>query len=112
MTISNPPRSALTSEEVRSVSPALEKFTLDAIVGDLWKRPDMSPRDRSLVTLSVLIARNQTSGMLHYFNVALDSSLKPGETSEIITHLAFYAGWPNAFSAVPIVKAVLDRRPK
>jgi 4-carboxymuconolactone decarboxylase len=110
MAASNPPRSALTSEEVRSVSPALERYTLDVIVGNLWKRPDLSPRDRSIVTLSALIARNQTIGMLHYFNLALDSRLKPGEISEIITHLAFYAGWSNAFSAVAIVKDIFAQR--
>ena len=110
MTQKNSPRSALTFEEVRSVSPTLEKYTLDVVIANLWKRPDLSPRDRSIVTLSVLIARNQTIGMLHYFNVALDSGLKAGEISEIITHLAFYAGWSNAFSAVAIVKDIFAQR--
>jgi len=110
MTRHNSLRSALTFEEVRSVSPALEKYTLDVVAGNLWKRPDLSPRDRSIVTLSVLIARNQTIGMLHYFNVALDSGLKAGEISEIINHLAFYAGWCNAFSAVAIVKDIFAQR--
>lgn len=110
MAPSNAPRSALTFEEVRTVSPALERYTLDAVVGNLWKRPDLSPRDRSIVTLSVLVARNQTIGMLHYFNLALDSGLQPGEISEIITHLAFYAGWSNAFSAVAILKDVFAQR--
>ncbi|MGH7939653.1 MAG: carboxymuconolactone decarboxylase family protein [Limisphaerales bacterium] len=110
MATSNPPRSALTFEEVRGVSPALERYTLDAVIGNLWKRPDLSPRDRSFVTLSTLIARNQTIGMLHYFNLALDSGLKPGEISEIIAHLAFYAGWSNAFSAVAIVKDIFAQR--
>lgn len=107
MTRKTLPRSALTFEEVRSVSPALEKYTLDVVAGNLWKRPDLSPRDRSIVTVSVLIARNQTIGMLHYFNLALDSGLKAGEISEIITHLAFYAGWSNAFSPSRSQKAFL-----
>ena len=110
MTRKTLPRSALTFEEVRSVSPALEKYTLDVVAGNLWKRPDLSPRDRSIVTVSVLIARNQTIGMLHYFNLALDSGLKAGEISEIITHLAFYAGWSNAFSAVAIAKGIFAER--
>lgn len=97
-------------QEVRGVSPALEKYTLDLIAGNLWKRPDLSPRDRSIVTLSVLIARNQTIEMPHYFNLALDSGLKPAELSEIITHLAFYAGWSNALSAVAILKGIFARR--
>src|SRR5438477_11434003 len=99
MPISNPLQSALTLEEVRTVSPALEKYTLSSIP-ELWKRPDLSPRDRSIVTVSALVARNQTIGMLHYFNTALDSGLQPRELSEILTHLAFYAGWSNAFAAV------------
>ena len=110
MSDSKPPQSALTFEQVRSVSPALEKYTLDAIIGDLWKRSGLSPRDRSIVTLSALIARNQTIGMLHYFNVALDSGVRPAEVSELITHLAFYAGWPNAFSAVAIANDIFAQR--
>jgi alkylhydroperoxidase/carboxymuconolactone decarboxylase family protein YurZ len=55
---------------------------------------------------SALIARNQTIGMLHYFNIALDNNVKPGELSEIITHLAFYSGWSNAFSAVAVVSKI------
>lgn len=102
--------SALTMEDVRAVSPALEKYTVDAIMNGLWKRPDLSPRDRSIITVSALIARAQTIGMAHYFNLALDSGVKPGEISEIVTHLAFYAGWSNAFSAIPILKDVFAER--
>ncbi len=108
MSISNNPRAALTLEEVRMVSPALAKYSQSSIDDDLWMRPDLSRRDRSIVTVAALIARNQTIGMLHYFNVALDNGVKPGEISEIITHLAFYSGWSNAFSAVAIVKDILD----
>jgi 4-carboxymuconolactone decarboxylase len=60
---SNIPRSAMTPEDVRKVSPALEHFTRHSIEEDLWKRPDLSPRDRSIVTASALIARNQAIGM-------------------------------------------------
>ena len=105
-----PPRSALSPEDVRKVSPALENYTRSVIGEGLWKRPELSPRDRSIVTVSALIARNQTIGMLHYFNIALDNKVKPGELSEIITHLAFYSGWPNAFSAVLIAKDVFEQR--
>jgi 4-carboxymuconolactone decarboxylase len=101
-----PPRAALTLEEVRIVSPALEKYPQSAIDNDLWRRPELSPRDRSIVTIAALIARNQTIGMLHYFNLALDKAVKPSEISEIITQLAFYCGWPNVFSAVAIVKDI------
>jgi 4-carboxymuconolactone decarboxylase len=105
MTNPNPPSSAVTREEIRMASPALERYTQSAI-GDLWKRRQLSPRDRSVVTIAALIARNQTIGMLHYFNIALDNEVKPSEISEIITHLAFYSGWPNALSAVAIAKDI------
>jgi 4-carboxymuconolactone decarboxylase len=100
----------LTPEDVRAVSPALEHYTRSSIEEGLWKRPDLSARDRSIVTASALIARNQTIGMLHYFNIALDCNVTPGELSEIITHLAFYSGWSNAFAAVAIAKDIFTQR--
>jgi 4-carboxymuconolactone decarboxylase len=106
---SNPPESALM-DALRQVSPALERYTRTSIEGDLWKRPGLSPRDRSIVTTSALIARNQTNSMFHYFNIALDNHVKPAELSEIITHLAFYSGWSNAFSAVAIAKDIFGQR--
>src|SRR4051812_30768280 len=107
---SNPPRSAATPEDVRMVSPALARCTQDAIENDLWNRPALSPRDRSIVTVAALIARIQTVGMLHYFNRALDNGLTPGELSEVIAHLAFYSGWSNAFSAAAIAKDIFVQR--
>jgi len=101
---------ALTREDVRKVSSALDRYTQDRVMGDLWKRPDLSRRDRSIVTLAALIARSQTGEMPYYLSVALDNGVKPGEISEIITHLAFYSGWPNAMSAVAVTKNVFRRR--
>jgi len=98
--------------DVRRLAPALEKYSQGALFGDVWKRPGLSPRDRSVVTLAALIARNQTIEMGYYLNVALDNGVKPREISEIITHLAFYAGWPNAFSALPVAKDVFEKRPR
>ncbi|MFL9946318.1 carboxymuconolactone decarboxylase family protein [Paraburkholderia agricolaris] len=99
-----------TLEDMRTVSPALVHYTNGTLLGDLWKRPQLSARDRSIVTLSVLIARNQTTEMPYYLNLALDSGVTPGELSEIITHLAFYSGWGNAASAVAVTKSVFDKR--
>ncbi|HEX2240875.1 MAG TPA: carboxymuconolactone decarboxylase family protein, partial [Actinomycetota bacterium] len=90
--------------DVRMVAPALEKYTQERLLGDVWKRPGLALRDRSIVTLAALIARNQTIEMPRYLNLALDSGVKPGEVSEIITHLAFYSGWANAIAAVAIAK--------
>jgi 4-carboxymuconolactone decarboxylase len=92
------------------VAPALDKYTEERLHGEVWKRPDLSPRDRSIVTLAALIARNQAIEMPSYFNLALDSGVKPREISEIITHLAFYAGWANAMSAVAVAKDVFAER--
>ncbi|HEY5894478.1 MAG TPA: carboxymuconolactone decarboxylase family protein [Chthoniobacterales bacterium] len=95
---------------LQRVSPALARYTQASLLDDLWQRPDLSPRDRCIVTVAVLIARNQTLAMPHYFNLALDHDVKPGEISEIITHLAFYSGWPNAMSAVAVVKDIFAER--
>jgi 4-carboxymuconolactone decarboxylase len=110
MTKSNLTQSALTPEDIRAVSPTLASYIQKSISEDLWKRPGLSARDRSIVTVAALIARIQTIRMLHYFNIALDSGVTPGELSEIITHLAFYSGWSNALSAVPILKEVFAQR--
>jgi len=96
--------------DIRTVAPALEKYTQERLLGDVWKRPGLSPRDRSIVTLAALIARQQTIEMPYYFNVALDNGVKPREVSEIITHLAFYSGWANAVSAVAAAKEVFAQR--
>src|SRR6266705_5308796 len=101
---------SLTPKEVRLVSPALEKYSEDTLLRDVWKRPNLSPRDRSIVTVAALIARNQAIEMPTHFTFALDSGVKPSEISEIITHLAFYSGWPNAMSAVVIAKDVFRKR--
>ena len=91
-------------DDVRAVAPALEKYRQDTLFGDLWKRPGLNLRDRSIVTLAALITRNQTAEMAHYLNFALDNGVKPSEVSEIVTHLAFYAGWGNAMAAAAVVK--------
>jgi 4-carboxymuconolactone decarboxylase len=106
----NPTGPAITLEEVGMVAPELEKLTRDLLVNGLWKRSELSARDRSLITLSAFIARNQTVGMVHYLNLALDSGVTPAEISEMITHLAFYSGWPNAFAVIAIVRQVYTQR--
>jgi 4-carboxymuconolactone decarboxylase len=92
------------------VAPALEKYRQETVLDDLWKRPGLSVRDRSIVTLAGLIARNQMIELPFYLNLALDSGVQPGEISEIITHLAFYAGWANAASAAAVAKDIFAER--
>ena len=100
----------LTPDDIRRVAPALEKYNEATLRGDVWKRPGLTPRDRSIVTLAALIARNQTIEMAYYLNLALDNGVKAREISEIITHLAFYSGWENAMSAVAAAKDVFAQR--
>jgi 4-carboxymuconolactone decarboxylase len=100
----------LKSEDVSAVAPALEKYARDVVLGDLWKRPGLSPRDRGIVTLAALIARNQIVELPYYLGLALDNGVTPAEISEIITHLAFYAGWANAMSAIPAAREVFGKR--
>lgn len=102
--------SSLSVADIESVSPALARFGREAITDDLWKRDALSIRDRSIVTLAILIARNQPAELQHYAGVALDSGVTPAEVSEIITHLAFYSGWPNAMSAIAVTKNVFQAR--
>ena len=97
-------------EDIRAVAPALEKYAQGVVQGDLWKRPGLSPRDRSIVTISALIARDQRVELPYYLDLALHHGVKPAELSEIITHLAFYTGWANAMGAVPIAREVFKAR--
>ena len=103
-------RHASTLEDMQAVSPGLARYTTDTVHGGLWARPQLSPRDRSVVTLAVLIARNQSVDLPYQLNLALDNGVTPGEVSEIITHLAFYCGWGNATAAVTAAKQVFAQR--
>lgn len=97
-------------EDIRAVAPALEAYAQKFVVGDLWTRPGLSRRDRSIVTVAALIARGQTVELPHYLALALDNGVKPSEISEIITHLAFYTGWANALDAIPAAREVFRSR--
>jgi len=97
-------------KEIQMVAPALNKFTQDRLLGEVWKRLGLSARDRSIVTVAALIGRNQTVALADHLKLALDNGVKPAEISEIITHLAFYSGWANAMSAAAIAKDVFAER--
>ena len=93
-----------------AISPGLVKFTAQPLFLDLWQRPGLKPRDRSLVTVSALIAAGQSAQIGYHLNRAMDNGLTAHEAGEIVAHAAFYAGWPNAFSAVAVVGEVLRAR--
>jgi 4-carboxymuconolactone decarboxylase len=87
------------------------KYTTDLLFRELWLRPGLAPRDRSLVTVSALIATGQSAQISYHLNRAMDNGLTRAEASEILTQLAFYAGWPSVFTSLPAVKDVLEKRP-
>ncbi|MBL0576871.1 carboxymuconolactone decarboxylase family protein [Aeromonas caviae] len=102
--------SILSEDDIQSVSPALARFGRETISEDLWQRNALSARDRGMITVAMLIARNHPGQLKHYIEVALDCGVTPTEVSEIITHLAFYAGWPNAMSAISVTKIIFETR--
>src|SRR6266513_2918648 len=110
LTASSMVQADMRPEDLSMVAPALETYTQDRLLGQLWKRPGLSARNRSIVTLAVLITRNQAVDMPYYVALALENGVKPREISEIITHLAFYAGWENAMSAAASTKDVFSGR--
>ena len=110
MTTPNSSDTAPLFAMLSAVSPVLVPYTQDRIVDELWHRPGLSMRDRAIVTLSTLVSRNATLAYPHYFNKALDCGVDPSEISELLTHLAFYAGWPSAFGAAAVVKDIFATR--
>ncbi len=110
LTLLAAPAATAQSASADAAAPALQNYTNRQLLGDVWKRPGLSPRDRSVVTLAALIARGQPGELPFYLGLALDNGVKPAEISEIITHLAFYAGWPNASSALPAAKDAFAKR--
>jgi 4-carboxymuconolactone decarboxylase len=90
-------------------APKLVQLTDDVLFGDVWERPELSKRDRSLATVAALIALNRTEQLRFHLGRALENGLKKEELIEVVTHLAFYSGWPNAMSAIMIAKEVFSK---
>ena len=90
-------------------APKLVDLTDRVLFGDVWERPELSKRDRSLVTVAALIALNRPEQLRFHLAKALENGLKKEELIEVITHLAFYSGWPNAMSAIMIAKEVFSK---
>jgi 4-carboxymuconolactone decarboxylase len=91
---------------VGDVAPKLAQLTDDVLFGDVWARDELSPRDRSLVTVSALVAGGNTEQLQSHLARARKNGLSETELIEAITHLAFYAGWPRAMSAMQVAKRV------
>ena len=111
--MSKPPvASSAARDALRAFAPKFVGLTDDVLFGDVWERPGLSKRDRSMITCAALIALNRTEQQVGHFQRALNNGVTKEEMLEMITHLAFYAGWPNVFSAMPVAKEVFEKRPK
>jgi len=104
-------RASINAELFGAVAPGVLQYTADVLFRDLWLRPDLAPRDRSLVTVSALVASGQIAQIPYHLNRAMDNGLSQEEAGEAFTLLAFYAGWPSVFSALPVAKDVFAKRP-
>jgi 4-carboxymuconolactone decarboxylase len=105
MTGTNP---RVAPDLVRRHAPKLADLTDDVLFADVWQRPDLSPRDRSLITVAALVALGRDAQLTSHLRRALDNGLTPDELAEAITHLAFYAGWPAAMSATGILAQITE----
>ncbi|MBX6317020.1 MULTISPECIES: carboxymuconolactone decarboxylase family protein [Burkholderiales] len=103
-------RASTVKENVAPTAPQLARYTDEVLFADLWRRPDLAPRDRSLVTVAALIARGQLDQVPYHLNRAMDNGLTQTQAAEAVTHLAFYAGWPRAMSALPVLQSVFAER--
>jgi 4-carboxymuconolactone decarboxylase len=90
------------------VAPALAGYSDQVLFGDVWQRPGLSPRDRSLITVASLISLYRINELPFHLEKALTNGISRDELAEVITHLAFYAGWPTASSAVGIARRVFE----
>ena len=103
------PKTASTARsEVRQVAPRLIELTESVVYGDIWERPGLSKRDRSLITVAALVAMSRGDQLTGHLERALANGVTREEIGELITHLAFYSGWPTAMSAGRIAKQVFD----
>src|SRR5437773_12542191 len=98
MDTNKPPSAA--QKAIGNIAPKLAEITEDVLFGDVWERPQLSKRDRSLITCAALVASGKTEQMTFHFPRSIENGVTPEELIEWITHLAFYAGWPNGVSAL------------
>ncbi len=107
--MSKPPATTSAAREaLRAFAPKLVDLTDNVLFGDVWERPGLSKRDRSLITCAALIALNRTEQQVGHFGRALTNGVTKDEILEMITHLAFYGGWPVAMSAATTAKKVFE----
>jgi 4-carboxymuconolactone decarboxylase len=98
-------------ENVGDFAPKWVQLTEDVLFGDVWEREELSPRDRSLITVSALVTGGSMEQLTFHLNKAKENGLSETELVEAITHVAFYAGWPKAMSALMLAKKVFAKEP-
>ena len=98
--------SSAARDAVRDTVPKLIEVTEKVLFGDVWERPGLSKRDRSLITCAALVAMNRTEQLKGHLQRALDNGVTKDEISELITHMAFYGGWPVAMSGALVAKDI------
>jgi 4-carboxymuconolactone decarboxylase len=91
-------------------APKLAELTDNVLYADVWERSELSKRDRSLVTVAALIALNRPDQLRSHLRIARENGVTQQELIETITHLAFYAGWPNAVSAIAVAREVFEKK--
>jgi len=97
-------------DKVRTIAPKLVDLTEKVLFGDVWERPGLRKRDRSLITVAALVAMNRTEQLRGHLERALGNGVTEDEIVEVITHMAFYSGWPTAMSAALVAKEVFEQR--
>lgn len=102
--------SPTANNPARGVAPKLFDLTDEVLFGDVWERPGLGKRDRSLITVATLVALGRERQLVGHLNRALDNGVTRDELTELMTHLAFYSGWPTAVTAVTIAKDVFEKR--
>jgi 4-carboxymuconolactone decarboxylase len=102
-----PDKSATSRPAFADIAPALATYTEDVLFGDVWRRPELSPRDRSLITVASLVALYRINELPFHLKFALQNGVTKDELVEAITHLAFYSGWPTANTALSILRSAL-----
>jgi 4-carboxymuconolactone decarboxylase len=107
--MSEPKEPSRAQQLVGDFAPKLAQLTDDVLFGDVWERAELSPRDRSLVTVAALIANGNTEQLTGHLSRAKQNGLSETELAEVIIHLAFYAGWPRAMSAVKVARSVFEK---
>lgn len=98
-----------TEVPLSEFAPKLSELTRQVLFGDVWERPELAKRDRSLVTVAALIALNRPEQLRFHLSKALENGLTKEELVEAITHLAFYSGWPTAMNAIKVAQEVFGK---